>query len=97
MSKIGAEAQRIIITELKKSCATNCRRAGFLRYSPLNTYAQNDTFIAVDEVRQIAASFNWHPLTVAAHRTSKTPGIRHEIAGDVITLLAQDEYLSVVQ
>lgn len=58
---------------------------------------ENDTFKVIDEIRLIAARFNWRPLAVAAHATVKTPGIRPQIAGDVITLLAQDEFLSSEQ
>ena len=44
--------------------------------------------------KRIAGTLNCSPLNVAVYATHKTPGIRPEIAGDVITLLAQDEMLS---
>ena len=55
---------------------------------------ENDTFKVIEEVKRIAGKHNWSPLLVAVYATYKTPGIRPDIAGDVITLLAQDEALS---
>ena len=52
--------------------------------------------MVIEEVKRIAGTQNCSPLTVAVYATHKTPGIRPEIAGDVITLLAQDEMLSAV-
>lgn len=55
---------------------------------------ENDTFKVIEEVKRIAAKYNWSPLSVAVYATYKTPGIRPDLAGDVISLLAQDEVLS---
>lgn len=91
---IGAEAQRIITAELKKTMPLTAALRVSFDTARSALALENDIFKVIDEIRQIAARFNLRPLAVAAYATVKTPGIRPEIAGDVITLLAQDEYLS---
>lgn len=91
---IGVEAQRIITTELKKHCPlTTVQRVSF-DTARTSLALESDTFKVIEEIRRIAARFNWTPLAVAAYAAHKSPGIRPDIAGDVITLLAQDEALS---
>lgn len=93
-ASIGAEAQRIITAELKKhSPLTSAQRVSF-DTARAGLALESDTFRVIEEIRRIAASLNWRPLAVAAHAAHKSPGIRPEIAGDVITLLAQDETLT---
>ncbi|EOK5893672.1 hypothetical protein ACM6ZZ_004131 [Citrobacter freundii] len=93
-ASIGAEAQRIITAELKKhSPLTSAQRVSF-DTARAGLALESDTFRVIEEIRRIAASLNWRPLAVAAHAAHKSPGIRPEIAGDVITLLAQDEALT---
>ncbi|EEY5013600.1 hypothetical protein DFX61_23035 [Escherichia coli] len=53
-----------------------------------------DAFNVIEEIKRISANLNLRPLAVATYVAHKSPGIRSDIAGDVITLLAQDEVLS---
>ncbi|EPH6761907.1 hypothetical protein ACS0ON_001417 [Cronobacter dublinensis] len=94
-SSIGVEAQRIITVELKKLAHISEVQRIYLDTARLGLALENDTFKAIEEVKRIAGKYNWSPLLVAAYATYKTPGIRSDIAGDVITLLAQDEALYV--
>lgn len=93
-SSLGVEARRVITAELKKhSPLTSVQRLSL--DTALTALAlERDPFSAIEEIKRIAASLNWRPLAVACHAAHKFPGIRPEIAGDVITLLAQDEALS---
>nr|WDS96454.1 hypothetical protein VW1_00026 [Enterobacter sp.] len=93
-SSIGVEAQRIITAELKKFAHISGVQRIYLDTARLGLALENDTFKVIEEVKRIAVVHDWSPLSVAAYATYKTPGIRPEIAGDVITLLAQDETLS---
>ena len=93
-SSIGVEAQRIITAELKKFAHISGAQRIYLDTARLGLALENDTFKVIEEVKRIAVVHDWSPLSVAAYATYKTPGIRPEIAGDVITLLAQDETLS---
>ena len=93
---IGVEAQRIITAELKKIAHFSGAQRVYLDTARLGLALESDTFIVIEEVKRIAGTQNCSPLTVAVYATHKTPGIRPEIAGDVITLLAQDEMLSAV-
>ena len=93
-SSIGVEAQRIITAELKKLAYISAVQRVYLDTARLGLALENDTFKVIEEVKRIAEKYNWSPLSVAVYATSKTPGIRPDIAGDVITLLAQDEILS---
>lgn len=95
-SSIGVEAQRIITTELKKLAYISGVQRVYLDTARLGLALENDTFKVIEEVKRIAGVHGWSPLSVAAYATCKTPGIRPEIAGDVITLLAQDEALSEI-
>ncbi|WP_245874540.1 hypothetical protein [Cedecea neteri] len=93
-SSIGVEAQRIITAELKKFTHISGVQRIYLDTARLGLALENDTFKVIEEVKRIAGVHAWSPLSVAAYAAYKTPGIRPEIAGDVITLLAQDETLS---
>lgn len=93
-TSIGPEAQRIITAELKKTVPLTAAQRVSFDTARSALALENDTFKVIDEIRQIAARFNWRPLAVAAHAAGKAQGIRPEIASDVITLLAQDELLS---
>ncbi|MCL9671373.1 hypothetical protein [Citrobacter sp. MNAZ 1397] len=93
-SSIGVEAQRIITAELKKFAHISGVQRIYLDTARLGLALENDAFKVIEEVKRIAVVHDWSPLSVAAYATNKTPGIRPEIAGDVITLLAQDETLS---
>lgn len=93
-SSIGVEAQRIITAELKKLAYISAVQRVYLDTARLGLALENDTFKVIEEVKRIAEKHNWSPLSVAVYATYKTPGIRPDIAGDVITLLAQDEVLS---
>ncbi|HBS1665550.1 hypothetical protein [Klebsiella quasipneumoniae] len=93
-SSIGVEAQRIITAELKKLAHISVVQRVYLDTARLGLALENDTFKVIEEVKRIAGKHNWSPLLVAVYATYKTPGIRPDIAGDVITLLAQDEALS---
>ncbi|MDI7416095.1 hypothetical protein [Cronobacter turicensis] len=94
-SSIGVEAQRIITAELKKLAHISGVQRIYLDTARLGLALENDTFKVIEEIKRIAGKYNWSPLSVAVYATYKTPGIRPDIAGDVITLLAQDEALSV--
>lgn len=92
-SSIGVEAQRIITAELKRlPPLTNAQRISF-DTARASLALECDTFKVIEEIRRIAACFKWRPLAVAAYVAHKSLGIRADIAGDVITLLAQDEAL----
>lgn len=91
---LGAEAQRLITAELKKSVPLTAAQWVSFNTARSALALENDTFKAIEEIRKIAGRFNWRPLAVAVHATVKTPGLQPQIAGDVITLLAQDESLS---
>lgn len=93
---IGVEAQRIITAELKKIADFSGTQRVYLDTARLGLALESDTFMVIEEVKRIAGTQNCSPLTVAVYATHKTPGIRPEIAGDVITLLAQDEMLSTI-
>lgn len=93
-SSIGVEAQRIITAELKKFAHISGVQRVYLDTARLGLALENDTFKVIEEVKRIAGVHGWSPLSVAAYATFKTPGIRTEIASDVITLLAQDEALA---
>ncbi|MEG5590728.1 hypothetical protein UXP69_10930 [Enterobacter hormaechei] len=93
-SSIGVEAQRIITAELKKLAYISAVQRVYLDTARLGLALENDTFKVIEEVKRIADKHNWSPLSVAVYATYKTPGIIPDIAGDVITLLAQDEGLS---
>jgi hypothetical protein len=93
-SSIGVEAQRIITAELKKLAHISGVHRVYLDTARLGLALEDDTFRVIEEVKRIAGKHNLSPLSVAVYSTYKTPGIRPEIAGDVITLLAQDEVLS---
>ncbi|EOZ7954933.1 hypothetical protein AABV77_000336 [Enterobacter asburiae] len=93
-SSIGVEAQRIITAELKKLAYISAVQRVYLDTARLGLALENDTFKVIEEVKRIAGKHNWSPLSVAVYATYKTPGIRPDIAGDVIALLAQDEALS---
>lgn len=93
-SSIGVEAQQIITAELKKFAHISGVQRVYLDTARLGLALENDTFKVIEEVKRIAGVYDWSPLSVAAYATFKTPGIRTEIAGDVITLLAQDEALA---
>lgn len=93
-SSIGVEAQRIITAELKKFAHISGVQRVYLDTARLGLALENDTFKVIEEVKRIAGVHDWSPLSVAAYATFKTPGIRTEIAGDVITILAQDEALA---
>ena len=93
-SSIGVEAQRIITAELKKLAYISAIQRVYLDTARLGLALENDTFKVIEEVKRIADKHNWSPLSVAVYATYKTPGIIPDIAGDVITLLAQDEVLS---
>lgn len=93
-SSIGVEAQRIITAELKKLAYISAVQRVYLDTARLGLALEKDTFKVIEEVKRIAEKYNWSPLSVAVYATYKTPGIRPDIAGDVITLLAQDEVLS---
>lgn len=95
-SSIGVEAQRIITAELKKLAYISAVQRVYLDTARLGLALENDTFKVIEEVKRIAGKYNWSPLLVAVYATYKTPGIRPDIAGDVITLLAQDEALSAI-
>ncbi|HGV0352984.1 TPA: hypothetical protein ACNFTA_000927 [Enterobacter ludwigii] len=92
-SSIGVEAQRIITTELKKLAYISAVQRVYLDTARLGLALENDTFKVIEEVKRIADKHKWSPLSVAVYATYKTPGIIPDIAGDVITLLAQDEVL----
>ncbi|CDL37140.1 hypothetical protein [Citrobacter freundii] len=79
---------------LKSSRISPQFSAFYLDTARLGLALENDTFKVIEEVKRIAEKRNWSPLSVAVYATYKKPGIRPEIAGDVITLLAQDEALS---
>ncbi|HHT4844983.1 TPA: hypothetical protein ACTYGO_004894 [Klebsiella aerogenes] len=91
---IGVEAQRIITAELKKIAHFSGTQRVYLDTARSGLALESDTFKVIEEVKRIAGTQNCSPLTVAVYATHKTPGIRPEIAGDVITLLAQDEMLT---
>ncbi|MDA5498626.1 hypothetical protein [Yersinia aleksiciae] len=91
---IGVEAQRIITIELKKHCPLTAVQRVSFDTARAGLALECDTFKVIEEIRRIAASFNWRPLAAAAYAAHRSPGIRPDIAGDVITLLAQDEVLS---
>lgn len=93
-TSIGVEAQRIITAELKKLAYISAVQRVYLDTARLGLALEKDTFKVIEEVKRIAEKHNWSPLSVAVYATYKTPGIRPDIAGDVITLLAQDEVLS---
>lgn len=93
-TSIGVEAQRIITAELKKLGYISGVQGVYLDTARLGLALEHDMFKVIEEVKRIAGKHNWSPLSVAVYATSKTPGIRPDIAGDVITLLAQDEVLS---
>lgn len=95
-SSIGVEAQRIITAELKKLTHISAAQRVYLDTARLGLALENDTFKVIEEVRRIARKHNLSALSVAVYSTYKTPGIRSDIAGDVITLLAQDAALSAV-
>lgn len=92
-SSIGVEAQRIITAELKKLAYISAVQRVYLDTARLGLALENDTFKVIEEVKRIADKHNWSPLSVAVYATYKTPGIRPDLAGDVISLLAQDEVL----
>ncbi|EDT6715240.1 hypothetical protein AH006_001022 [Salmonella enterica subsp. enterica] len=90
---IGVEAQRIITAELKRlPTLTNTERI-YIDTARSSLALECDAFKAIEEVKRIAARLKWRPLAVAAYIAHKSHGIRTEITGDVITLLAQDEAL----
>lgn len=91
---IGIEAQRIITAELKKGYPLTAAQRVSFDTARASLALESDTFKVIEDIRRIAAHFNWRPLAVAAFAAHKTPGIRPDIAADVITLLAQDEVLS---
>lgn len=91
-SSIGVEAQRIITAELKGFPHDQCS-ANIFDTARASLALECDTFKVIEEIRRIAACFKWRPLAVAAYVAHKSLGIRADIAGDVITLLAQDEAL----
>ncbi|EIL5950578.1 hypothetical protein MLH22_13315 [Escherichia coli] len=94
---IGADAQRIITMELKrKNPLTPSQRIAF-ETERVGLAFEKDMFKVIDEVTRIANRFNWRPLAVAAHAACRAPGIRSEIAGDILRLLEQDEALSAVK
>jgi hypothetical protein len=88
------EAQRIITADLKSYAHISGVQRVYLDTARLGLALENDTFKVIEEVKRIAGVHDWSPLSVAAYAAFKTPGIRTEIAGDVITLLAQDEALA---
>ncbi|WP_297119479.1 hypothetical protein V1599_08230 [Enterobacter sp. ECC-175] len=94
-SSIGVEAQRIITAELKKFAHITVAQRVYLDSARLGLALENDTFKVIEEVKRIAGKHNLSPLSVAVYATYKTPGIRPDIAADVITLLVQDEALTV--
>ncbi|HAT3763212.1 TPA: hypothetical protein I8633_005029, partial [Citrobacter freundii] len=92
-SSIGVEAQRIITSELKKlPKLTNTERI-YMDTARASLALECDVFKVIEEVRSIAVRLKWRPLAVAAYIVHKSLGIRTDIAGDVVTLLAQDEAL----
>lgn len=91
---IGVETQRIITAELKKIAKIPGAQRLFLDNARFGLASESDPFKVIDEVKRIAEKHHWSPLSVAAYAAHKTPGIRPDIAGDVISLLAQDEALS---
>ncbi|EOV0990474.1 hypothetical protein ACVQKW_12230 [Edwardsiella tarda] len=93
-ASIGVEARRIITAELKKHVPLTATQRMAFDTARAGLALERDTFKAIEEIKRIAANLNLRPLTVATYASHKSPGIRPDIAGDVITLLAQDEALS---
>lgn len=92
-SSIGVEAQRIITSELKKLPKLTNTECIYMDTARASLALECDVFKVIEEVRSIAVRLKWRPLAVAAYIVHKSLGIRTDIAGDVVTLLAQDEAL----
>lgn len=93
-ASIGVEAQRIITAELKKHIPLTAVQRIALDTARTSLALECDAFNVIEEIKRISANLNLRPLAVATYVAHKSPGIRSDIAGDVITLLAQDEVLS---
>lgn len=91
---IGVEAQRLITKELRKHPSLTAAQQVSFDTARASLALESDPFKVIEEVKRIAIGLNWSPLTVTAYAVHKFPRIRPDIAGDVITLLAQDELLT---
>jgi hypothetical protein len=92
-TSIGIEAQRIITRELKNPSPLTPEQRISFETARTSLVLEQDTFKLIDEIKRIARCYNWRPLAVTAHAVHRSPGIRTDIASDVITLFAQDETL----